>query len=227
MSGNRLLKYRLSSFCELFIFILIAILAIRVNCENYPKVLISSNDSTLVYTFHNSPSIHQVLLVPKRGGLLVAGTDFIYLLENEVYRKDEKYEPGKAFLGKASFPNSTAYPVNEIKIMVPIDEDQYFVCGTINDGKCYLLNTKHPSNVLELGDKLTDVGRFNYLGYSGIRCEKQGFFQDPFNCSRFFSCFRRSYGLFRSKLKDCPYVRLEDEYTSLGNGLPTESMIPT
>lgn len=207
------------------------------NEENKPKLSLFMNDSTLVYEFSNSSSINQVLLVRDRA-LLVAGTNFVYLLKDQIYLKanDSKDSPvfwpikSVGFLGKEPFlgknPNAANPPVNEIKILTAIDEDKFLVCGTLNQGKCYLLyanirdfagsdpSPPNSSYELKLVDKLRD-NAYNHLGYSEVRCERQGFFQHPLNCSRFYSCLPMGFGLKRKEL-DCPYVKLGNEWTSLG-----------
>ena len=227
MSRNSLLSRPSRFLCEhCGLLILIAVhFAIHASGTlrlNEPKVWLFTNDSTLVYEFSDSPSINQVLLVRERD-LLVAGTNFVYLFKEQIYRKEEESKNSEVsfgFLGKNRFPNGTASPVNEIKILTEIAEDRFLVCGTINYGKCYRLYANigdPPKSVyeLKLKDKLADNAKYNYLGYTDVRCEKQGFFQHPLNCSRFYSCFRRGLGLYRNDF-DCPFVTVANGSTSLG-----------
>lgn len=235
MSRNCVLEDRRSfSFpFKLFIFSLIFFLiaihfANRVTCENEnqfkSQVSCVENDSTLVYTFAEQPSINQVLSV-EDSYLLVAATNSVYFFKDETYKKEIEKENRKqikdypksfyinaSIIGNKQFENTDLdSPMNELRILVPFD-DQFLVCGTINDGMCYLLDAQvdHSSNSTKFkldDDKLANGTKLNHLGHSEILCKLKGYFQDPLNCSRFYSCYRKGPSLYRSPIKDCPSGR--------------------
>lgn len=209
--------------------LLILITVLFSNCVSFrnelrPKVSLFTNGTTLVYEFNDSPSITQILRVRQtneqkieKRGLLLAGTNFLYLLKDPTYQNATVSKNTKVpfyFFSKDQFPNGAAFPVNEIKVLTAINEYQFFVCGTINDGKCYLLlaNLSDLAGMdlfrLESDDseKYPTIkhSKYDYLGYSKVECEKEGYYQNPLNCSQFYTCLPTisTLGLGKS---DCPF----------------------